>query len=71
MSSKPKSKTFVLIHGGNYGEPHAKARYLVGAKNEKEAEEILKKKIGKHAKVNVYYKDENNRVKYGEVIKEC
>lgn len=29
MSSKPKSKTFVLIHGGNYGEPHAKARYLV------------------------------------------
>lgn len=34
-------------------------RFRVGAKNEKEAEQLVRDKVGKHIKCNVYYEEKN------------
>lgn len=45
-------------------------RYKVGAKDEKEALKIIREKLGKLRKFNVYYQAEQNTMKYKEVVKE-
>lgn len=74
MASKPKrTKTFVVHHRGrsNSGGCLTFGRYLVGAKNEEEAEAILREKVGKHSKVRVYYEEKKKLLPYREVIREC
>lgn len=73
MSSKPKEKTYIVHHRGqaNHGGYTVLGRYKVGARNEKEAESLLRKVVGKHAKVVVYYENQKDLVSHGTVIKEC
>lgn len=71
MSSKPKNvKTYIVHHRGkaHHGGYTILGRYIVGAKNEKEAEKFLRETIGKHAKVKVYYEDTKKTLSYGMVI---
>ena len=71
MSSKvKKSKTFVVLENGHAGQSRTVGRYLVGAKNSKEAELILRNNIGKHKSVRTYYEEKEKLLKYKEVIKE-
>lgn len=74
MSSKVKDcKAYIVHHRGRSTKGFATifGRYCVGAKNEREAEEFLRREVGKHAKVRVYYKDKNRYMPYGMVIREC
>lgn len=72
MASKTKnSKTYVVHQNGNFRERTVIGRFLVGAKNPKQAEEFLRDTIGKHTKVRVYYEEKNKLVSYGEVIRQC
>lgn len=74
MASKPKrSKTYIIHHRGqaNHGGYTVLGRYRIGAKNEKEAEELLRGKVGKHAKVKVYYEEKEKLVSHGIIIREC
>ncbi|PLS19430.1 hypothetical protein CVD28_03165 [Bacillus sp. M6-12] len=73
MASKPKSRTFIVHHRGqaNHGGYTVLGRYKVGARNEKEAEELLRGEVGKHAKTKVYYEDEKSFMPHGVVIREC
>lgn len=73
MASKPKAKTFIVHHRGQaqHGGFTILGRYQVGARNEKEAESLLREVVGKHAKVKVYYEDKTKRISHGIVIKEC
>lgn len=73
MASKPKSNTYIVHHRGHTrdGGYTVLGRYKVGARNEKEAEDFLRKIVGKHTKVKVYYKDESSNIPHGTVIKEC
>lgn len=68
MSSKPKNEKAYIVH--HNGHKRCIGRYCVGAKNEKEAEEFLRKEVGKHEKVKVYYEDKNRFMPYGMVIRE-
>ncbi|PES54478.1 hypothetical protein [Bacillus thuringiensis] len=70
MASKPKSKTFVVHRRGraNHGGCTILGSYRVGARNEKEAEDFVRSKIGKHAKVKTYSQLEENSVPYGDVV---
>jgi hypothetical protein len=72
MASKPKNTKMYVVHqNGNFKQPTVIGRFRVGAKNEKEAEDILRKSIGKHTKVRTYYEEKKKLVPYGTVIKEC
>ena len=73
MASKPKSKTYIVHHRGqaHHGGYTVLGRYKVGARNEKEAEELLRGVVGKHAKVKVYYEDKKSSISHGMVIREC
>lgn len=71
MSNKLKCKTFIVHQNGTYGQPTVIGRFRVGAKNEKDAERILRLKIGKHTKVRTYYEEKKDLLPYGVVIKEC
>jgi len=73
MSSKPKSKTYIVHQNGNFGEPPVIGRYIVGARNKDESEQLLRAKIGKHTKVRFYYEElaKDKQVAYGTVIKQC
>lgn len=72
MSSKPKSKTYIVHHNGTYRQPTVIGRYRVGARNEDEAVKILRGSLGKHIKARVYYEEKNEAklVPHGTVIKE-
>lgn len=73
MASKPKTKTFILLHRGqaHHGGYTVLGRYKVGARNPKEAEQFLREVIGKHVKIQVYYEDKKVKLTHGEVVKEC
>lgn len=73
MASKPKAKTYIVHHRGraNHGGFTVLGRYKIGARNEKEAEKLLRGIVGKHTKVNVYYEEKNKLVPHGTIIKEC
>jgi len=71
MASKPKrSKTYILHELATGGRFRVIGRYRVGAKNEEQAKEFLRGKIGKHKKVRVYYeeKNESNFIEHGTVM---
>jgi hypothetical protein len=72
MASKPKTKNYIVHHRGqaHHGGYTVLGRYKVGARNEKEAEDLLKEVVGKHAKVKVYYEVKNILLSHGVVIKE-
>ncbi|ADO59992.1 hypothetical protein SKN87_26240 (plasmid) [Paenibacillus polymyxa] len=72
MSSKPKTKTYIVHHRGQviHGGYTVLGRYKIGARNEKEAKQFLREKVGKHTKVKVYYEDKNSVVSHGSVVKE-
>ncbi|PER55857.1 hypothetical protein CN495_08890 [Bacillus thuringiensis] len=73
MGRKKGVQTFIVHHRGraSHGGFTVIGRYRVGAKNEKNAEELLREEIGKHNKVSTYYADGKNDLKYGEVVREC
>jgi hypothetical protein len=73
MSSKPKSKTYIVHHRGqaHHGGYTVLGRYKIGARNVKEAESLLRTVVGKHAKVAVYYEETKSLVSHGTIIKEC
>ena len=68
MSSKPKSKVYIVLQGGNFGQPRTIGRYRVGARNEREAEEILRDHLGKHIKARTYYEVKDAFMPHGMVI---
>lgn len=69
MGSKPKDvKTYIVLQGGSYHQHRTIARFRVGARNEKEALSLVRKEIGKHAKLRVYYEDKNRFMTHGTVI---
>lgn len=72
LASKPKSKTYIVHHRGqaHHGGYTVLGRYKVGARNEKEAESLLRDHVGKHAKVQVYYEEKVKVVPHGTVIKD-
>lgn len=70
MASKPKTKTFSVkhrgqTHSGYYG---VLGVYRVGARNEKEAEKIVKTVVGKHAKTVVFFQPRGEPIPHGEII---
>lgn len=73
MVSKPKAKTFIVHHRGqaHHGGYTVLGRYRVGARNEKEAIELVRKEVGKHAKVRVYYEEKSKMLSHGIVVREC
>lgn len=72
MASKPKQgKTYIVIQlATGIGRPLAEGRYRVGAKNRKQAAKFLRNKIGKHAKVHVYYEAKDKLLPHGIVVKD-
>lgn len=72
MVSKPKSRTFIVLHRGrsHHGGFTVLGRYQVGARNEQEAEALVRTVVGKHAKVKVYFEDKTKKVQHGVVIEE-
>jgi 2'-5' RNA ligase len=68
MSSKPKSKTFIMHEMGSFRQLTVKGRYKVGARNEKEAEELLRSVLGKPTSVRVYYEEKGALVPHGTVM---
>jgi 2'-5' RNA ligase len=68
VASKPKSKTFIMHHIGSFRQPTVRGRYKVGARNEKEAEELLRSVLGKHTSVRVYYEEKEALVPHGTVM---
>ena len=48
-------------------------RYRVGARSEREAMVLLRRVVGKHSKVNVYFevREEERLLPYGVVIQDC
>jgi hypothetical protein len=73
MGSKPKSKTYIVHHRGQaeHGGYTILGRYKIGARNEMEAEDLLRGTVGKHAKVKVYYEEKEKVTSHGIVIREC
>jgi len=73
MASKPKNvKTYIVHHRGqaSHGGYTILGRYRIGAKNEKQAEDLLRDVVGKHAKVKVYYEETKNLLAHGVIVKE-
>lgn len=72
MASKPKTKTFYVLHRGmcSLGYYTRLAGYRVGARNEKEAIEMVKEVAGKHAKLKAHLSNRFEPVSHGEVIEE-
>lgn len=73
MASKPKnSKTYIVHHRGqaSHGGYTVLGRYRVGAKNPEEAESFLREVVGKHAKVKMYYEEQEKLLPHHTVIKE-
>jgi hypothetical protein len=75
MASKPKAKTYIVHHRGKARDhPGNKilGRYRVGARNENEAENLLREHVGKHAKVKVYYqeREEKKFLSHGIIVRE-
>lgn len=71
---KPVKNYIVLVdnHRRPQRQRNTAGRYRVGAKTPKEAEQLLRKKIGFGA-IQVYYEcdaDDKNNVGYKEVVKE-
>lgn len=73
MASKPKTKDFIVHHRAKTKSKGCTVlgRYLIGAKNAKEAEDILKNHIGKHCNVTVYHECKESELKHGEVVVHC
>ena len=72
MSSKPKNKNFIVLEIAPYNKKRfgtISGRYRVGARNEKEVLEIIKKKFGKHKAFTVYYEDKKVIVEYVEKVR--
>ena len=72
---KPIKNFIVLVdnHRRPQRQRNTAGRYRVGAKSPKEAEKLLREKIGFGA-IQVYYEcdsDDKNNVGYKEVVKEC
>lgn len=67
MASKAKIKNYIVHHNGYC---RCLGRYRIGAKNEKEAESLLRNLVGKHEKVRVYFELNTITLKRGEIIKE-
>lgn len=72
MASKPKSKTYIVLHNGlnERGIVTTFGRYRVGARNPKEAETLVREVVGKHAKVKVYYEDKSVKTSHGIVVRD-
>lgn len=76
MASKPKSKTYIVLHKQSSGGGRCNiglGRYRIGARNPNEAEKLLRDKVGKHAKVYVYYEEKNESkfLAHGTVVLDC
>lgn len=67
MVSKPKSKTYIVHH--RVGSL-CKGRYRVGARNPKEAEDLLRKLLGKHMTTKMYYEVKDTFMPHGTIIEE-
>lgn len=72
MASKPKTKTYYVLHRGmcSLGYYTRLAGYRVGARNEKEAITLVKEVAGKHAKLKAHLSNHGESVSHGEVIEE-
>lgn len=72
MASKPKTKTFYVLHRGkcSLGYYTRLAGYRVGARNEKEAVSMVKAVAGKHAKLKAHLDNRRESVAHGEVVEE-
>lgn len=73
MSSKPKNKNFIILEVVPYNKKRFGTicgRHRVGARNEKEVLEIIKKKLGKHKAFTVYYEDKKVIVEHGQAVKD-
>jgi len=68
MSSRPKSRTFIVHH--RVGSM-VHGRYKIGARNAKEAESLLRKQLGKHITAKMYFEKFDDPIPYGTIIKEC
>lgn len=64
IASKPKSKTYIVHH--RVGSI-VRGRYRIGARNVKEAEQLLRNKLGKHITAKVYYEDNSRKTPHGTV----
>ncbi|PGT89907.1 hypothetical protein [Bacillus thuringiensis] len=73
MVRKKNGKTYIVHHRGraSHGGFTVLGRYRVGAKSEKDAEDLLRQEIGKHHKVAVYYETKANLLPIGMVVREC
>lgn len=72
---KPIKNYIVLVdnHRRPQRQRNTTGRYRVGAKTPKEAEKLLREKIGFSA-IQVYYEcrpEDKNNIGYKEVVKEC
>lgn len=73
MTSKPKSKVFVVLEYSTGGKCcGCVGRYLVGARNLKEAEQTAKNVLGKTRRLKGYDNPitGHEHIKYGEVWRE-
>ena len=73
MTSKTKNKNFIIVEVAPYNKKRygtISGRYRVSARNEKEALEIIKKKLGKHRSFTIYYEDKKVIVKHGQAVKD-
>jgi hypothetical protein len=68
MVSKPKLSNYIVLQYGTYGQPTVVRRYRVGARNEAEAEQLLRNRLGKHVQVKVYYKHQDVTLLHGTII---
>lgn len=72
MASKPKTKSYYVIRRGlcYHGYYTKLAGYEVGARNEKEAMELVKAIAGKHVKLRAYLHLHRKPLPHGEVIED-
>lgn len=73
MSKKNKKYNTYIIHTRktvNGTHSLCTGRYAVGAKNEKEAINIIKDKLGKFNKYSIYYKSNEDYMDYKNIAKE-
>lgn len=73
MVRKKNGKTYIVHHRGraSHGGFTVLGRYRVGAKSEKNAEDLLRQEIGKHCNVKVYYEKKEDLLPIGRVVREC
>lgn len=73
MSNKKKKYNTYIIHTRKTERgTHSvcTGRYAVGAKNEKEAINIIREKLGAFNKYSIYYKSDEPYINYKEIAKE-